>query len=201
MALQSRARLGPRSQAAGTGRPLLVVRNEILRKGRRDYYIDPVMPPPGAQSPSDLLLAAVRTALEDRGWVYAPEEAVELMLYYENPGDGTWFPLTDGAYNNIFSKLKLPRPKLQLRAKKTLPTKVQPIDTKNPPGPKDGGTLGGPGPGDVKRVHVDGRWQLVSDTQPQPFFPWLRVLFPCTDVWSTCFALSDFDGVRLVGRC
>ena len=157
-----RPRLGARGQVAGSGRPLLVVRNEIVRKGRTDHYIDPVMPPAGASSPSRLLLASVRLALEDRGWVYAPEEAVELMLYYENPDDGTWFPLTDGAYNNIFCKLDLPRPKLQLRAKKTLPTKVEPVDTKNPPGPKFGGTLGGPGPGDVKRVHVDGRWQRTG---------------------------------------
>jgi hypothetical protein len=161
-------RLGPRSQVAGSGRPLLVVRNEIVRKGRTDHYIDPIMPPPGASSPAALLLATVRSALEDRGWVYAPEEAVELMLYYENPDDGTWFPLTDGAYNNIFCKLDLPRPKLQLRPKKTLPTKVEPMDTQNPPGPKFGGTLGGPGPGDVKRVHVDGRWQRVGQPRRMP---------------------------------
>ena len=114
---------------------------------------------------------AVRTALEDRGWVYAPEEAVELMLYYENPDDGTWFPLTDGAYINIFSKLDIPRPKLQLRPKKTLPTKVEPVDTKNPPGPKFGGTLGGPGPGEVKRLHVNGRWQRVRSQLPAPWLP------------------------------
>ena len=151
-------RLGPRSQVAGSGRPLLVVRNEIVRKGKTDHYIDPVLPPPNAASPATQLLAAVRQALEDRGWVYAPEEAVELMLYYENPDDGSWFPLTDGAYRKVFSKLDLPRPKLQLRPKKTLPTKVEPLDYNDPPGPRLG-TLGGPAAKNVKRVHVEGRWQ------------------------------------------
>jgi hypothetical protein len=38
------------------------------------------------------------------------------------------------------------RPKLQLRAAKTLPTKVEPKDGRDPPGP-------------LKRFHVHGRWQ------------------------------------------
>ena len=61
-------------------------------------------------------------------------------------------------FARAFSKLDLPRPKLQLRPKKTLPTKVEPLDYNHPPGPRPG-TLGGPAAKNVKRVHVEGRWQ------------------------------------------
>jgi hypothetical protein len=71
-----RPRLGPRSQPAGLGQPLLVVRNEVVRTGRRDYAIDPLLPAPGAAHPAWQLASAVRQALHDRGWVYPVEEQV-----------------------------------------------------------------------------------------------------------------------------
>ena len=159
--------LGPRSQTAGTGRPLLVVRNNIVRLGRANYAIDPVMPLPSEPRPAARLMRNVRQALEDRGWVYPPDEAVDLMLHYEDPFDGTWYPLTDHVFVNIFHGLvsaqkafatgrpnggKLayihPRPKLQLRPRKTLPTKVEPDDGRNPKGKAQ-----------VIRYHANGQWQ------------------------------------------
>ena len=105
-------------------------------KGKTDHYIDPVLLPPNAASPATQPLAAVRQ-LEDRGWVYAPEEAVELMLYYENPDDGSWFPLTDGAYCSP-QQARLATPQAQLRPKKTPPTRSSCCTTTTCPAPDRG---------------------------------------------------------------
>ena len=115
-------RLGPRSQVAGTGRPLQVVRNEVVRTGCRDYFIEPVLPPPEQPGCAAELRDRVLLALKDEGWEMHPDERVELQLFYEDPVDGCWLTLNDRVYREIFvdemAPEHVPRPKLLLRPAK-----------------------------------------------------------------------------------
>jgi hypothetical protein len=122
-------RLGPTSKIAGTGRPLQVVRNEVVRVGRRDYFIDPVLPPPETPQVTQELLRRIMAAMEAEGWEMTAEERIPLQIYYMDPEDGCWLQLNDRVYREIFIDELGPafvaRPKLMLRAAKTMPTTVR----------------------------------------------------------------------------